>query len=163
LEMQNFHNDAFDVEQVTTRFLDEYTKVYFDLQEDALVEVLLGVDTHLDCHVAVALDELGRRLGELTMPTTTEGYESLVGREVRSGEEGGARRDRQLRSGAGPASEGEGRRGARGRASSKRRHLRRKGKSDPIDAERTRPERSWPVRQRVCPRAAMVRWSRSAP
>jgi transposase len=76
--MQNFHNDAFEVEQVTTRFLDEYTKVYFDLQEDALVEVLLGVDTHLDCHVAVALDELGRRLGELTMPTTTEGYESLL-------------------------------------------------------------------------------------
>jgi hypothetical protein len=33
LEMQNFHNDAFDVEQVTTRFFDEYTKVYFDLQE----------------------------------------------------------------------------------------------------------------------------------
>jgi hypothetical protein len=33
LEMQNPHNDAFDVEQVTKRFLDNYTKVYFDLQE----------------------------------------------------------------------------------------------------------------------------------
>jgi hypothetical protein len=26
--------------------------------------VVLGVDTHLDLHVAVALDQLGRRLGE---------------------------------------------------------------------------------------------------
>jgi hypothetical protein len=26
-------------------------------------EVILGVDTHLDLHVAVALDQLGRRLG----------------------------------------------------------------------------------------------------
>jgi hypothetical protein len=29
-------------------------------------EVVLGVDTHLDAHVAVALDGLGRRLGELS-------------------------------------------------------------------------------------------------
>ncbi len=40
--------------------------------------VLLGVDTHLDVHVAVALDQLGRRLGELTVPTTTRGYERLL-------------------------------------------------------------------------------------
>jgi hypothetical protein len=33
LEIQNLHNDAFDVEQVTKRFLDDYTKVYFDLLE----------------------------------------------------------------------------------------------------------------------------------
>jgi hypothetical protein len=26
--------------------------------------VILGVDTHLDVHVAVALERLGRRLGE---------------------------------------------------------------------------------------------------
>src|SRR5215211_467515 len=42
------------------------------------VEVILGVDTHLDVHVAVALDRLGRRLGELSVPTTAKGYESLV-------------------------------------------------------------------------------------
>ncbi len=36
--------------------------------------VVLGVETHLDAHVAVALDGLGRRLGELTVPTTTRGY-----------------------------------------------------------------------------------------
>ena len=33
LEIQNLHNDAFDVEQVTKRFFDDYTKVYFDLRE----------------------------------------------------------------------------------------------------------------------------------
>src|SRR5215216_73416 len=42
------------------------------------VEVVLGVDTHLDSHVAVALDQLGRRLGALTVPTTAMGYQSLV-------------------------------------------------------------------------------------
>jgi hypothetical protein len=40
--------------------------------------VVLGVDTHLDLHVAVALDQLGRCLGELTVPTTAKGYQSLV-------------------------------------------------------------------------------------
>ena len=50
--------------------------------ESAEVEVVLGVDTHLDFHVAVALDTLGRRLGELTVPTTTEGYESRRLRET---------------------------------------------------------------------------------
>jgi transposase len=45
---------------------------------DTEVAVILGVDTHLDAHVAVALDGLGRRLGELAVPTTRKGYESLV-------------------------------------------------------------------------------------
>lgn len=42
------------------------------------LEVVVGVDTHLDMHVAVALDELGRRLGELTVPTTERGYEEFL-------------------------------------------------------------------------------------
>jgi len=42
------------------------------------IEVVLGVDTHLDIHVAVALDQLGRRLGELAVPTTIKGYEKLI-------------------------------------------------------------------------------------
>jgi hypothetical protein len=46
--------------------------------ESENVEVVLGVDTHLDFHVAVALDDLGRRLGELRVPTTTEGYQRLL-------------------------------------------------------------------------------------
>ena len=40
--------------------------------------VVLGVDTHLDLHVAVALDHLGRRLGEASVPTTAKGYEELL-------------------------------------------------------------------------------------
>jgi transposase len=43
-----------------------------------LVEVILGVDTHLDLHVAVAVDHLGRRLGESSVPTTVKGYERLL-------------------------------------------------------------------------------------
>ena len=42
------------------------------------VEVVLSVDTHLDFHVAVVLDQLGRKLGALTVPTTERGYESLL-------------------------------------------------------------------------------------
>jgi hypothetical protein len=40
--------------------------------------VVLGVDTHLDFHVAVVLDRLGRRLSEAKVPTTAEGYERVV-------------------------------------------------------------------------------------
>jgi hypothetical protein len=39
-----------------------------------VAEVVLGVDTHLDFHVAVALDQLGRPLGGLKVSTTTRGY-----------------------------------------------------------------------------------------
>jgi transposase len=42
------------------------------------VAVILGVDTHLNFHVAVAVDHLGRRLGELSVPTTAKGYERLL-------------------------------------------------------------------------------------
>jgi len=45
---------------------------------DVVKEVVLGVDTHLDVHVAVTLDGLGRRLGELAVATTEKGYESLI-------------------------------------------------------------------------------------
>jgi transposase len=46
--------------------------------EAALEEVVLGVDTHLDVHVGVALDHLGRRLGALSLPTSVKGYEELL-------------------------------------------------------------------------------------
>ncbi len=51
---------------------------------EVVEEVVLGVDTHLDAHVAVALDSLGRRLGELSVPTTKKGYSraSSPGRRV---------------------------------------------------------------------------------
>jgi hypothetical protein len=45
----------------------------------AVAEVItLGVDTHKDIHVAVALDNLGRRLGTLSVPTIPAGYKELV-------------------------------------------------------------------------------------
>ena len=104
--------------------------------ESADVEVVLGVDTHLDFHVAVALDTLGRRLGELAVPTTTKGYKRLICRAedfgaVRcAGVEGtssyGAGLARYLSAAGVAVAEVE---------RPKRRHLRRNGKSDPIDAE----------------------------
>ncbi len=36
--------------------------------------VIVGVDTHRDVHVCVALDHLGRRIGEKQIPTTKSGY-----------------------------------------------------------------------------------------
>jgi len=39
--------------------------------------VIVGVDTHKDQHVAVALDRLGVRIGQRNLPTTNKGYESL--------------------------------------------------------------------------------------
>jgi transposase len=100
-------------------------------------EVVLGVDTHLDSHVAVALDDLGRRLGEQTVPTTKKGYESLVSWAEGFGPVGcasvegtssyGAGLARHLRSAGIAVFEVE---------RPKRRHLRRRrGKSDSRDAE----------------------------
>jgi hypothetical protein len=36
--------------------------------------VTVGVDTHAEAHVAVALNQTGSRLGTLTVPTTGTGY-----------------------------------------------------------------------------------------
>jgi transposase len=103
---------------------------------ESVDEVLLGVDTHLDVNVAVAVDHLGRRLGELKAPTTTRGYERLLrwaegfGPVGCAGIEGtssyGAGLARYLRAAGISVMEVE---------RPKRRHLRRNGKSDPIDAE----------------------------
>jgi transposase len=101
-----------------------------------LAEVVLGVDTHLELHVAVALDQLGRRLGELTVPTTATGYESLIswaegfGPVRCAGVEGtgsyGAGLTRHFKTAGIPVMEVE---------RPKRRYLSRNGKSDPLDAE----------------------------
>jgi transposase len=45
---------------------------------ETAIALILGVDTHLDFHVAVAVDHLGRRLGEASVPTTKKGYERLL-------------------------------------------------------------------------------------
>lgn len=57
-------------------------------------EVILGVDTHLDLHVAVLIDTLGRVVGTTSVPTTALGYQQLIewargfGRLTRAGIEG---------------------------------------------------------------------------
>lgn len=106
------------------------------VQEDAEMLITVGVDTHLDEHVAVALDQLGRRLGDLSVPTTEIGYTKLLrwaeglGSLERVGIEGagafGAGLSRFLRSRDVEVLEV-------GRP--KRRDQHRSGKSDPIDAE----------------------------
>ncbi len=104
--------------------------------QTAAAIVTLGVDTHQDIHVAVALDQLGRRLGELSVPTTVVGYHRLMnwaegfGELGRVGVEGtgsyGAGLTRFLKA-----------RGARVFEVSrpKRRHRRQRAKADTIDAE----------------------------
>jgi transposase len=98
--------------------------------------ITLGVDTHKDVHVGVALDGVGRRQGTLSVPANSAGYGRLV----------------EWASGFGPLAhagvEGTGSFGAglarflkaRGIKVSevirpKRRDHYRSGKSDPIDAE----------------------------
>jgi transposase len=100
--------------------------------------VVLGVDTHLDFHVAVVMDRLGRCLGELKVPTTNKGYGELVrwakdfGLVACAGVEGtgsyGAGLARHLKAAGIAVVEVE---------RPKRRHLRRNGKkkSDSIDAQ----------------------------
>jgi hypothetical protein len=46
---------------------------------NAEVSITLGVDTHNDAHVAVALDGIGRHRGALSVPATTTGYRRLLG------------------------------------------------------------------------------------
>jgi transposase len=40
--------------------------------------VIVGVDTHKDIHVAMAKDGLGRRIGEITVPASARGYRGLL-------------------------------------------------------------------------------------
>src|SRR5215213_6573937 len=109
-----------------------------DGRDDA-VRVTVGVDTHTDQHVGVALDQFGRRLGTRSVPTTPAGFATLLawahgfGVIERIGIEGtgsyGAGLSRWLR--------------ARGlvviEVERPHRHdrqaRRRRGKSDPLDAE----------------------------
>jgi len=98
--------------------------------------VVLGVDTHLDAHVAVVLDGLGRRLDAMSVPADTGGFGALLewaegfGPVACAGVEGtssyGARLARYLSRAGVRVLEVE---------RPKRRHLGRNGKSDPIDAE----------------------------
>ncbi len=100
------------------------------------VNVTLGVDTHKDNHVAVALDRLGRHLGTLSVPTTTAGYRKLLGwaRELGTIEQAGVEGTGSFGAGLTRFLKAEGIQ-VREVSRPKRRDQYRSGKSDPIDAE----------------------------
>ncbi len=99
-------------------------------------EVVVGVDTHADIHVAVVLSSLGARLGSTQVATTAAGFRELVGWArgfgpiACFGVEGtgsyGAALARHLRTGGYTVVEVD---------RPDRRTRRLKGKSDPTDAE----------------------------
>ncbi len=45
---------------------------------EALGKIIVGVDTHKHVHVAVAIDSLGVRIGDLVVPVDTGGYRQLA-------------------------------------------------------------------------------------
>lgn len=102
----------------------------------AVQDIILGVDTHLDVHVGVVISATGQFLGSHAVPTTTEGYIALLiwantyGNLSRAGVEGtgtyGAGLAKVLRDHEVDVFEVN-------RPDRARRRL--KGKSDPTDAE----------------------------
>jgi len=51
----------------------------------SIAPVTVGVDTHLDLHVAAVLDHTGRLLDTQAFPASTRGYVALVMELTRSG------------------------------------------------------------------------------
>ena len=100
------------------------------------VQVIIGVDTHKDQHVAVAIDGQGVRLGENRVPTTTHGYEELERWARRLGESRTFGIEGTGSYGAGVARFLTGRGYTVIEVNRPDRSVRyRKGKSDPTDAE----------------------------
>jgi hypothetical protein len=64
---------------------------------DQPLQVILGVDTHAQVHVACLLDHLGRRLGTLAIPTTRAGYQQRGRRRGHPHTDPGAKRQRRRR------------------------------------------------------------------
>jgi transposase len=98
--------------------------------------VIVGVDTHADAHVAVVVDHLGRVLDTFEVPTTMNGYRQLLGWARRHGRLDAAGVEGTGAYGAGLARflEGEGVVVVEVNRPN-RQHRRRRGKSDPTDAE----------------------------
>jgi transposase len=105
-------------------------------QATAAQPITVGVDTHLDSHVAHANDQLGRRVGTRSVPTTPTGYQDLLawarglGQPIAWGVEGtgsyGAALARFLAANGQVVVEVN---------RPDRQARRRRGKSDPLDAE----------------------------
>jgi transposase len=96
----------------------------------------LGVDTHKDVHVAVALDGIGRRLGTLSVPANPAGYEKLADWAEKFGplEHAGVEGTGSFGAGLARFLRAQGIR-VYEVIRPKRRDQYRSGKSDPIDAE----------------------------
>jgi transposase len=124
-------------------------------------QVIGGVDTHRDLHVAAAIDPVGHLLGHRSFPATPAGYRALLawlrglGRLQRVGVEGtgayGAGLLRYLRQARVSVVEVD---------RPDRRTRRRKGKSDPVDAEAA-ARAALAGTATGTPRAAMGAWRRS--
>jgi transposase len=120
--------------------------------------ITVGVDTHLDVHVAHASDQLGCRVDTLSIPTTLTGYQDLLawarglGEPIAWGVEGtgsyGAALARFLAAQGQVVLEVN-----RPDRQARRRH----GKSDPLDAE-VPPARCRPARPPWSPRPEPGRW-----
>lgn len=105
--------------------------------------IMIGVDAHKTTHTMVALDQVGRRLGEKALPTTTQGHLAAVqwaaqwavdGEQVRFAVEDCRHLTRRLEGDLLRAGQKVVRVHTRLMADA-RRAVRRPGKSDPIDAE----------------------------
>jgi transposase len=48
-------------------------------QHDDAIDVVIGIDTHRDLHVAVALAPNGGKLDQYRIPTIQQGYQALIG------------------------------------------------------------------------------------
>ena len=105
--------------------------------------IMIGVDAHKTTRTMVALDQVGRRLGEKTLPTTTQGHLAAVqwaaqwavdGEQVRFAVEDCRHLTRRLEGDLLRAGQKVVRVHTRLMADA-RRAVRRPGKSDPIDAE----------------------------
>ena len=47
------------------------------MSETNSIKIIVGVDTQKDIHAAVAINEIGARLGALTIPVSPKGYRDL--------------------------------------------------------------------------------------
>jgi len=132
-----------------------------DLAEER--EVILGVDTHLDVHVAALIDVVGRVIATTSVPTTALGYEQLIewacgfGCLTRAGIEGtgtyGAALTRRVQEHGVQVLEVN-------RPDRSRRRLR--GKNDPTDAENA-ARADWPAKPMPSRKRSRAWWKQCGP
>lgn len=121
-------------------------------------QVVVGVDTHQDKHVAVAIDRRGVRLGEFHTSTTTRGYADLERWSLGLGEIQAFGIEGAGSYGAGVARFLAGRGHHVVEVNRPDRATRyRKGKSDPPTLSR-QPGRCWPVWSLPLPSRERARW-----